>query len=83
MKLRPLATLDRANTAKSKRIDDGVMSANCDVIVIFPIYGQFGEIRKTDSESMICKTCIFINSNLLSYKNWKILTSVKLRGSWY
>ena len=24
------------------------MSTNCDVIVIFPIYGQFGEIRKPD-----------------------------------
>ena len=47
------------------------MSANCDVIVIFPIYSQFGAIRKPDSEHIVCKTYIFINSNLLSYKKWK------------
>ena len=47
------------------------MSANCDIIVIFPISGQFGAIRKPDSGRMVCKTYIFINSNLLSYKNWK------------
>ena len=47
------------------------MSANCDVIVIFPIYGQFGAIRKPDSGLIVCKTYIFINNNLLSYKNWK------------
>ena len=48
-----------------------IMSATYDVIVIFPIYGQFGAIWKPDSWRMICKTYIFINSNLLSYKNWK------------
>ena len=47
------------------------MLENCDVIVIFPIYGQFGAIRKVDSERMVCKTYIFINSNRLSYRNWK------------
>ena len=47
------------------------MSANCDVIVIFPIYGQFGAKQKPDSAWMIRNTYIFINSNLLSYKNWK------------
>ena len=47
------------------------MSANCNFIVIFPIYGQFGAIRKPDSGRIVCKTYIFINSNLLSYKNWK------------
>ena len=47
------------------------MSENCDVIVIFPIYGQFGAIRKPDSGRIVCKTYVFINSNLLSYKNWK------------
>ena len=44
---------------------------NCDVIVIFQIYGQFGAIRKPDSRSIVCKTYIFINSNLSSYKNRK------------
>ena len=47
------------------------MLVNCDVIVIFPIYGQFGAIRKQDSGRIVCKTYIFIKSNLLSYKNWK------------
>ena len=47
------------------------MSTNCDVIVIFPIYGQFGAIWKPNSGRKVCETYIFINSNLLSYKNWK------------
>ena len=47
------------------------MSASRDVIVIFPIYGQFEAIRKPESGRMVCKIFIFINSNLLSYKNWK------------
>ena len=41
------------------------------IIVIFLIYGQFGAIRKPDSECIVCKIYIFINRNLLSYKNWK------------
>ena len=40
------------------------MSVNCYVIVIFPIYDQFGEIRKLDSGCMVCKTYFFISSNL-------------------
>ena len=47
------------------------MSLNYDVIVIFLIYGQFGAIREPDSGSIVCKTYIFINSNLISYKNRK------------
>ena len=54
-----------------KKTDDEVMSANCDVIAMFPIYDQFGAIWKSDSGYIACKTFIFINSNLLSYKNWK------------
>ena len=45
------------------------MSANCDVIVIYLIYGQFGTILNPDSGRMLCKTYNFINSNLLSYRN--------------
>ena len=44
------------------------MSTNCNVIVIFPIYDQFGAIRKSHPELNICKTYIFINSNLLYFK---------------
>ena len=47
------------------------MSVICDVIAIFLIYGQFGEIQRQDSGRIVCKTYIFISSNLLSYKNWK------------
>ena len=45
-----------------KKINDEVISVNFDVIVISPIYGKFGAIRKPDSERMISKTYIFINS---------------------
>ena len=44
------------------------MLANCDVIVIFSIHGQFGSIQKPDSGRTVCKTYILINSNILSYK---------------
>ena len=48
------------------------MSANYDVIIIFPIYGQFGAIRKPNTGRIVCKIYIFIKSNLLSYENWKL-----------
>ena len=47
------------------------MPENCDVIANFPIYGHFGMIRKPNSRRIVCKTYIFINSNLSSYKNRK------------
>ena len=45
------------------------MLENCDVIIIFPIYGQFEVMRKPGSRNIICKSYIFIDNNLLSYKN--------------
>ena len=54
---------------RQKKSYDDVMSGNCDVIIIFAIYGQFGAIRKADSGRLVYKTKIFIQSNLLSYKN--------------
>ena len=45
MKLGPVPKLDMRNTTTSKNFDDDVMSENCDVIVIFFIYGQFRAIR--------------------------------------
>ena len=39
------------------------MSENFDVIVIFPIYGQFGAIGKTDSGQINCKTTDFLQKN--------------------
>ena len=71
MKLGPVTKVDKKNTVTSKNIDDGVMSTNYGVIVIFSIYNQFGAIRKPDSELMVSKTYMFIKSNLLSYENWK------------
>ena len=70
MKLGPVTQLDKRSKAMSKKkIANDIMLANCDVIVLFPIYGQFGAIQKSDSRGIVCKTYIFINSNLLSYKN--------------
>ena len=69
MKLGPVTKLNKKNRATSKKIDDDVMLASYDVIVIFVISGQFGAIWKLDSGRIVCKSYIFINSNLISYKN--------------
>ena len=69
MKLGPETKPDKRNKTTSKNIDDSVMSKNCDAIAIFPIFDQFGAIWKPDSRCIVCKTYIFINSNLLFYKN--------------
>ena len=69
MKLGPVTKIDKRNKTTSKKFDDEVVSVNCDVIVIFPIYGQTEAIRKLDSGRIVCKIYIFINNNLLSYKN--------------
>ena len=69
MKLGPVTKLDKRNKTTSNKFDDDVISKNYDVIGIFLIYGQFGAIWKTDSGCIVCKTYIFINSNLYSYKN--------------
>ena len=39
MKLKPETKLDKRNTATSKKSDGDILLANCDIIVIFPIYG--------------------------------------------
>ena len=69
MKLGPVTKLDKRNKTTLKKFDDDVMPENCDVIVIFSIYGQFGAIRKPDSGCIIYRTYIFISSNLLPYEN--------------
>ena len=69
MKVGPVTKLQKRNKTTSKKFDDEVMSENCDVIIIFPIYGEFGTIRKPDSGRIVCRTYVFINSNLSSYKN--------------
>ena len=69
MKLGPVTKFVNRNRRTSKKFDHSFMSENCDVIVIFPIYGQFVAIRKPDSRRIVCKTYAFNNSNLLSYIN--------------
>ena len=69
MKLGPVFKIDKRNKTTLKKFNDDVMSENYDVIVIFPIYNQFGATRKTDSGRIVCKTYSYINSNLLSHKN--------------
>ena len=39
MKLGPVTKPDKRNKTRSKIFDDDVMLANCDVIVMLPIYG--------------------------------------------
>ena len=41
MNVGPVTKLHKRNKTTSKKFDDDVMSANCDVIVIFPIYSPF------------------------------------------
>ena len=53
----------------SKKFDDDAMLENYDIIAIFPNYSQLGAIRELDSKQVVYETYIFINSNLLSYKN--------------
>ena len=67
MKLGPVTKLDKRNTATPKKFDDDVMSANCDVIVFFPIYGQFAAIQKSYSGRMTYKTYIFITVTITVY----------------
>ena len=56
MKLGSVPEPDKRNTATSKKLDNDVISAIYDFLVIFPIFGQFGVTRKRESERMVCKT---------------------------
>ena len=69
MKFRPVTKLDKRNKATSKKSDYYFMSENCDVIAIFRIFGLFGAVQRPDSGHRVCKSYVFSNSNLLSYKN--------------
>ena len=55
MKLGPVTKLDKRNTTPSEKFDDDVILANCNVIVISPMYDQFGTIWKPDSGCIVCK----------------------------
>ena len=40
MELGPVTKIDKRNTVILKKFDNDLILANCDVIVIFPIYGK-------------------------------------------
>ena len=65
MKLVPITKLDKTKKTTSKKIDDDVISENCDVIAIFLNYGNFRPMQMPDSRRIVYKTHIFINSYLL------------------
>ena len=71
MNFGPVTKIYERNKTILKEFDDNVILKNYDVIMFFSIYGQSEAIRKLDSGRIICRTLIFINSNLLSYKNGK------------
>ena len=50
MKLGPVTKLDKGNKTTSKKIDFEVMLENCDVIVLFRSFGQFGAVRRPDTK---------------------------------
>ena len=71
MRLGAVTKLDKKTQNYVKKFDDNVMLENCDAIVIFLTYGQFGAIHNLDFRRRVCKSYVFKNSNLLFYKNWK------------
>ena len=68
MKLGPVTKLDKRKKIMSKTFDDNTISADCNIYLIFLIFGQLGAIQKPDSRCLVCKTYIFIKRNLLSSK---------------
>ena len=66
MKLGPVTKLDKRNKTTLKKFED---DTNCDAIVFFLVNGQFGAIWKSDSRCIVCNTYLFIDYNLLSFKN--------------
>ena len=82
MKPRPVTKLDERNTATSNKIDDGIMWGNCDVNVIFPIYGQFGAIRKLDFAWMVYLTYILHLSYKTESRTNKISNTVLILLFW-
>ena len=69
LKLGQMTKLDKRNKTMSKKFEDDVMAPNCDVIVIFPSFGQFGAIRKPHSGRMDCKTLYLANTKKRTKKS--------------
>ena len=53
MKLGLVTKLHKRNKITSKKFENDVIPKNCDVIFMFPIYGQFGAIWKPDAGGMM------------------------------
>ena len=65
MKLGPATKIEDRNKTTSKKFEDDVISAKQEVIVIFPIYGQFVVIRMPPFERIVCKTFSLIVTSYL------------------
>ena len=61
--------LTREMRQRQKKIDNDVMSLNCDIIVFFRFMANLQSSRSRILDAWSIKS--FINSNLLSYKTWK------------
>ena len=57
MKPGPVTKFDKRNKTTSKKFGIDVMSENCDVIVIFTIFGQSGALQRPDSGQSLQKSC--------------------------
>ena len=71
MQLGSVTKCNQRNKTASRKFDEDAILANCNVIVIFTIYGQFGAIQEPNFRCVVRKFYIFINSNFLSYKKLK------------
>ena len=56
MKLWPVNKINKKKKPESKTFEYNIIPENCDIIVIFPIYDQFGATHKPDSVRIVCKT---------------------------
>ena len=67
MKLGPLFILNKRNTKTSEKLENDLMLANCDAIVLFSILSLL-TIPETESGQMLHDLKIFISFHLLSNK---------------
>ena len=83
MKLGPVTKLHKKNKTTSQKFDYDSMSENCDAIAIFKIYGQCEAIQKLGPGCIVCKICVFVNSNLFPFflfsQKWK--TELKISNA--
>ena len=62
----------------SRKYDDEALSANYDVINIFPIYSGYAAIQNEDCRCLVYDSYIWSNSTLLSYKKWRQLNDTSV-----